>query len=84
MEIKIHGIIIILCDANGLNWLCNQIFYHRFTNLGELIQLYLMSKFRKGLAQVKKNRECKWKSTTRVNSICKYGSKCKKATLFTK
>ena len=39
-----------ICGANGLNWLRTKMSYHMFPNLGDLIQGYLVSKLRMGLA----------------------------------
>ena len=49
-EEKTHNIIKLLCDKNGLNWLCTQMSHHIFPNIGELIQVYLASKLRRGLS----------------------------------
>ena len=47
---KIHSITKIFCDTKCLKWMRTQIYYHGFTNLGELIKVDFVSKLRKGLA----------------------------------
>ena len=39
-----------LRDSNGIKWLRTQMSYHRFLNLGELLQGDLVSKIRRNLA----------------------------------
>ena len=65
---NIYATIKRLLDSDGLNWICNQISYNRFTNLGELIQGYLESKPRKGLSLKDfVNIKCNQKMTMKVN-----------------
>ena len=37
-------------DSNGIKWLRTQMSYHRFPNLGELLQGDLVNKIRRNLA----------------------------------
>ena len=37
-------------DSNGITWLQTRMSYHKFPNLGEILQGGLVSKLRKGLA----------------------------------
>ena len=46
---NIYNIIKKLCDSNGIKWLRTHMSYHRFPNLGELLQGYLVSKIRRNL-----------------------------------
>ena len=41
---KIYNINKKLCDSNGIKWLRTRMFYHRFPNLGELLQGDMVSK----------------------------------------
>ena len=47
---NIYNIIKKLCDFNGIKWVRTQMSYHRFLNLGELLQGVLVSKTRRNLA----------------------------------
>ena len=47
---KIYNIIKKLRDSNGIKWLRTRMSYHRFPNLGELLQGDLVSKIRGNLA----------------------------------
>ena len=40
---NIYNIIKKICDSNSIKWLCTRMSYHRFSNLGELLQGDLVS-----------------------------------------
>ena len=55
----------IIYNDNDLNWICNQMTYHMFPKLGEIIQGYLVRNQRKGLAPKDFfNIKCNCKPTT--------------------
>ena len=76
---NIHSIIKKLRESNSINWLRTRMYYHRFPNLGELIQWDLVSKPRKGLAPkyfVSRERNCK--PTMKVHVRCAYKGECRR------
>ena len=61
--------------------------YNRFTNLGELLQIYLASKLSKGLKQKEfVDRDYNFNSnlTKNINDICAYKVGCCKCSVFFK
>ena len=49
-RVNIYNVIKKLRDSNGIKWLRMRMSYHRFPNLGELLQEDLVSKIRRNLA----------------------------------
>ena len=59
--------------------------YHRYPNLGELLQGDLVSKIRCNLASKDfLDRECNCNTTTKVKSRCEYGGECSRCCVIYK
>ena len=72
---KIHSLVLKLRKAHGLKWLQVRMAYHRFPNLGEILQGYMVGKLREGIGSKDfLNRECNCSSTKKVNGECAYES----------
>ena len=64
---------------------CTRMSYHRFQNLGELLQGDLVSKIRLNLASKDfLDRECNCNTSTKVKGKCAYGGKCQKCCVIYK
>ena len=75
---KIHSVIKILQKAHGLKWLRVRMSYHRFPNLGEVLQGDMIGKLRKGIgSKYLLDRECNCSSTTKVKFECAYEGDCR-------
>ena len=74
---KIYNIIKKLRDSNGIKWLRTRMSYHRFPNLGELLQGDLVIKIRRNLASKDFiDTECNCNTNTKVKGKCAYGGEC--------
>ena len=67
---KIHSVIKILQKSHGLKCLQVIMSYRRFPNLGELLQVDMIGKFRKGIGSKDfLDCECNCSSTTKVKVL---------------
>ena len=74
---KIHSVIKILQKYYGLKWILVRIYYHRLSNIGEILQGDILGKPRKGIVSKDfLNREYNCSSTTKLKVTCAYKGEC--------
>ena len=82
---KIHSVIKRFRNAHGLKWPRVRFSYHKFRNLGEILQSDLVRKIRKGVeSKYLLNCEFNCNSTTKVKFTCACGGECRTFCVFYK
>ena len=82
---NIYNIIKKLRDCNSIKWLRTRMSYHRFPNLGETPEGYLVSKIRRNLASKDfLDGECNCNTTAKVKGRCAYRGECRRCCVIYK